>query len=38
MCFDGFDLSDGVLRSFHLVSPLRIAFPMYVCPQIQTPL
>ena len=38
MCFDGFDLSDGVLGSFHLVSTLRIVYPMYVSPQIQTPL
>ena len=38
MCFDGFDLSDGVLCSFHLVSTLRIVSPMYVSPQIQTPL
>ena len=38
MCFDGFDLSDGALCSFHLISTLRIVSPMYVSPQIQTPL
>ena len=38
MCFDGFDLSDGVLCSFHLISTLRIVSLMYVSPQIQTPL
>ena len=38
ICFDGFDLSDGVLCSFHLVYTLRIVSPMHVSPQIQTPL
>ena len=38
MCFNGRDSSDGVLCSFHLVFTLRIVYPMYVSPQIQTPL
>ena len=38
MCFDGFNISDGVLCSFHLVSTLQIVSPMYVSPQIQIPL
>ena len=38
ICFDGFDLSNGVLCSFHLVTTLWIVSPMYVSPQIQTPL
>ena len=38
MCFDGFDLSDGVLRFFRLFSTLRIVSLMYVSPQTETPL
>ena len=36
MCFNGFDLPDGVLCSFHLVSALQIVPVMYVSPQIQS--
>ena len=38
MRFDGFDLSDGVLCSFHLVSTWWIVPPMYASPEIQTAL
>ena len=38
MCFDGFDLSDGILCYFHLICTLRIVSPMYVFPQVQASL
>ena len=37
MCFDGFDLSDGVLCSSHLISTLRIVSPMNVSSLIKSP-
>ena len=36
MCFDGFDLSDGVLCSSHLNSTLRIVSAMNVSPLIKS--